>query len=136
MKVIVMNAKLDSKVVTDLSLFKIGGWDNLQLSNQNFLEEFLDENEPWMLIGIPNRDPFCLTQFLERHSVSSDHHMKKLMSLRVGLLVIMQCYMRQHFADRHWVYEHPGGHGSWSEPTMRTFRKESTTFFVRGLVCR
>ena len=45
--------------------------------------------------------------------MSSDQHMKKLMSLREGLHVMMQCYMRQHFADRHWLHEHPGGHASW-----------------------
>ena len=49
----------------------------------------------------------------------SDRHMKKLMSLREGLHVIMQYYMRQHFADRYWLQEHPGGHASWREPTKR-----------------
>ena len=33
--------------------------------------------------------------------MSSDQHMKKLKSLREGLHVVMQCYMRQHFADRY-----------------------------------
>ena len=132
----VMNAKIDPKVVMDLSVFKISGWNSLQPSNQKLLEEFIDENEPWLLIGIPNRDPFLVTQYLERHSVSSDQHMKKLMPLREGLHVMMQCYMRQHFADRYWLHEHPGGHSSWRELTMRKFAKESTTNFVKGPVCR
>ena len=72
---------------------------------------------------------------MERHSVNSDQHVKKLMSLREGLHVMMQCYMRQHFADRYWLHEHPGGHTSWREPTMRKFTKESTTYFVKGSVC-
>ena len=80
----VMDAKIDPKVVIDLSIFKIGGWNSLQPMNQNLLEKFIDENEPWLLIGIPSRE-FLATQFLERHSVSSDPHMKKLMSLREGL---------------------------------------------------
>ena len=58
------------------------------------------------------------------------------MSLREGLDVMMQCYMRQHFADRYWLHENPGGHASWRELTMRKLTKESTTFFVKGLVCR
>ena len=58
------------------------------------------------------------------------------MSLREGLHVMMQRYTRQHFADRCWQHEHPGGHASWREPTMREFTKESTTYFVKGLVCR
>ena len=103
----VMNAKIDPKVVMDLSIFKIGGWNSLQLINQKLLEDFIDENEPWLLIGIPNRDPFQVTQYMERHSVSSDQHMKKLMSLREGLHVMMQCCMRQHVADPYWL--HPGG---------------------------
>ena len=44
--------------------------------------------------------------------------------------------MRQHFADRYWLHEHPGGHASWREPTMRKLTKESTTDFVKGFVCR
>ena len=83
--------------------------------NQKLLEEFIDENEPWLLIGIPSRYPFVVTQYLERHSVTSDQHMKKLMSLREGLHVMMQCYMQQHFADRYWPHEHPGGRASWRE---------------------
>ena len=74
-----MNAKVDPKVVMDRSvhILEIGGWDILQPINQNLLEEFVDVNEPWLLIGIPCRDPFLVTQYLERHSVSSDQHMKK-----------------------------------------------------------
>ena len=116
---IVMNAKIDAKVVVDLYMFKIGGWNHLQPKNQRSLEVFVDENQPWLLMGIPSRDPFLVTHYLERRSVSSDQHMKKVMSLREGLHVMMQCYMRQHFADRYWLHEHPGVHASWKEPTMR-----------------
>ena len=41
----VMDAKIDPKVVMNLSIFKIGGWNSLQLCNQNLLEEFIDKNE-------------------------------------------------------------------------------------------
>ena len=105
-------------------------------SIKNCWKNFLDENEPWLLIGIPSRDPFLETQYLERNSVSSDQHMKKLMSSREGLHVMMQCYLRQHFADRYWLHEHPAGHASWREPTLRKFTKESTTYFVKGPVWR
>ena len=132
----VVIAKIDPKVVMELSTFKIGGWNNVQPSNQNLLEAFMGEMEPWLLIGIPNRAPFFVTQYLERYSARSDQHMKKWMSLREGLHAMMRCYMRQHVADRYWLYEHPGGHTSWREPTMRKFTIESTTYFVRGLVCR
>ena len=59
-----MNAKIHPKVVMDLSIFKFGGWNNLQPSNQKLQEDFVDENEPGLLIGIPIRDPFCVTQHL------------------------------------------------------------------------
>ena len=68
--------------------------------------------------------------------MSSDRHMKKLMSLREGLHVMVQCYMRQHFADRCWLHEHPGGHSSWRESTRMNFTKESTTHCVKRPVCR
>ena len=82
----VMDAKNDPRVVMDLSMLKNGGWNRLRPISQIFFEEFVDKNEPWLLIGIPSRDPFLVTQYLERHSESSDQHMKKLMPLRQGLL--------------------------------------------------
>ena len=97
----------------------------MQPLNQNLLEEFIDENEPWLLIRIPSRDPFLVAQYLERHSVSSDQHIKKLMSLREGLHVMMQCYIRLHFADRYWLHEHPGGHASWREPDDKEIHKKN-----------
>ena len=130
----VMNSKIDPKVLMDLSVLRIGGWNSLQSSNR--WKNFLMRKNFWLLIGMPSRDPLLVTQYLERHSVSSDQHMKKLMSLREGLHVMMQCYMRQHFADRYWPHEHPGGYASWRELTMRKFIKASTTYFVRGPVCR
>ena len=57
----VMNAKIDPMVVMDLSIFKIGGWNSQQPINQNLLDEYIDENEPWLLIGIPSRDSFLVT---------------------------------------------------------------------------
>ena len=108
----------------------------LQPSYQKLLEKFTDKNEPWLLIGIPSRDLLLVTKYLERHYVISDQHMKKLMSLREGLHVMMQCYMRRRFADRYWLHEHPGGHASWRELMMRKCTKESTTYFVKGPVCR
>ena len=130
-KNIVMNAKIDPKVVMDLSIFKIGGWNSLQPINQKLLEESFDENEPRLLIGIPSRDPIHVTVYLGRHSVSSDR-----MSLREGLHVMMQCNMRQHFADRYWLQEHPGGRASWRKPTMRKFTREPTNYLVKGHACR
>ena len=72
----VMGAKIDPKVEMDLSTLKIGGWSSLQPSNRKLLEELIDENEPWLLIGIPSRDAFLMTQYSERHCVSSDQHVK------------------------------------------------------------
>ena len=54
----VMDAKIDPKFVMDLTMFKCGGWNSLQPSNRNLSEELTDENEPWLLIGIPSRDSF------------------------------------------------------------------------------
>ena len=62
--------------------------------------------------------------------------MKKLMLICEGLHVMMQCYMGEHWADRYWLHEHPEGHASCIEPTMRKFTKESTTYFVKGPLCR
>ena len=117
----VMDAKIDPKVVMDLSIIKIGGWNSLQPINQNLLGGFIDQNEPWWLIGIPSRDSFFVTQYLERHLASSDPHMKELMPLREGVHERMQCDMRQHFAERYWLHEHPRRHPSWKEPTRMKF---------------
>ena len=96
----------------------------------------MDENEPWLLIRITNRDVFNVTQYLERHSVSSDQHMKKLMSFREGLHMMMQSVFRQYFADRCWLHEHLGGHARWREPTMRKFTNNRPRTLCEDLVCR
>ena len=66
----VMYAEIDPKVVVDLFIFKIGGWNSLQLSNQNLLEELIDENEPWLSITIPSKDSFLVTGYLERQTLT------------------------------------------------------------------
>ena len=54
-----MNAKIDPKVVMDLSIFQyMVDATVCNPSIQNLLEEFIEENEAWLLIGISNRDPF------------------------------------------------------------------------------
>ena len=119
----------------DLSIFKLGGWNSLQPSNQNLLEKFIDESEQWLLIGIPNRDQFLVTQYLERHFVSSDQHMKELMPLRECLHVTTQCYLRQHFAHRYWLHEHPVGHASWRTYDEEIHKRINCLLCVR-LLCR
>ena len=44
---------------------------------------------PWFLVGIPSRDPFLVTHYLEKRSENSDQQQKKLMSLREGLRVMI-----------------------------------------------
>ena len=68
----VMDAKIDPKVVMDLSIFKIGEWNMLQPSNRKSLEEFIDENEPWLTIGIPSKDLFFRIQCMEQNFVRTD----------------------------------------------------------------
>ena len=68
-KYVVMHAGIEWKVVMDLSMFKIGGWNTLQDSNPNLLDELTSGNRPWLLLGIQNKDPFFVTRFSERHSV-------------------------------------------------------------------
>ena len=107
----VMDGKIDPKVVMDLLIFTIGGWYILQSSNRKLLEESMDENEPWLLIRSPSEDSFFMTRCWERLLASLDQHVKELMSLREGLHVTTQGYIRQHFADRHSA--------SWRETTSR-----------------
>ena len=76
-----MNEKtIRLKVVMDLSIQKNGGCNNLQPINQKLLEEFLDENEPWLLIGIPNRDSLLQLKEFQRlgqeYSVCCQRHRK------------------------------------------------------------
>ena len=122
----VRNAQKDPKVVMDLSILKFGAWNNLQSTNHNFLEEFIDDNEPLLLSGISSRG--CAREGQISTWRNWCHFVK--------VFVMVQCHMRQHFADRYWLRKHPGGHASWREPTMRKFTKELTTYFVRGPVCR
>ena len=61
-----------------------------------------------------------MAQYLERHSLSSD--MKKSMSLREGLHVMTQCYMRTALADRCWLREHLRGR------SLQKMRSESSEY--------
>ena len=61
MKSSVMDAKIDPKVVIDLSIFKSGGCNELQAIDLKTLDKFIDENMPWLLVGISSRDPFIRT---------------------------------------------------------------------------
>ena len=79
-----MEANIDPKVVKDLFIFKIGGWNILQSSNRKLLEEFFSENDPRLLIRIPSRGSFLMMQYLERHFVSADPNVKELMPLCEG----------------------------------------------------
>ena len=103
----------------DLSTSKIGGWNELQPINQMSLEKFIAEDLPWWWVGIPHRDPFLVTYYLEKRSESSDQDMNKLMLLREGLCVMIHCYRRQHSADFYRLHEHPGGPASRRELMMR-----------------
>ena len=119
MENIVTDAKIYPKVVMDLSTTKIGGWNELQPINQMSFEKFIAEDLPWWWVGIPNRDPFLVTYYLEKRSESSDQDMNKLMLLRECLCVMIHCYRRQHSADFYLLHEHPGGPASRREPMMR-----------------
>ena len=72
---------------------------------ENRWKKFLDENEPWLLIGIPSNDSFLKIQCMEQHFVRTDLNVKELMPLRESLHEMMQCDMRQHFALRWWLHE-------------------------------
>ena len=98
----VMDAKIDPKVVMELSM--LNNWWHPR--NQILLEGFMDENEPWLLLGIPNRDRSILCDTVLGKTLSecrSTH--EEIDVTRESLHVMMQCYMRQHFADRYWLHE-------------------------------
>ena len=78
----VMGDKIDPKFEMDLSIFKVGGWKILQLSNRKLLEESIEEDElQLLLISILNRDSFLVM-----------HYVKELTLLRDGLHETVQCF--------------------------------------------
>ena len=107
----VMYAKIDPKIVMDLSIFKIGVWNILLLGNRKLLEESIKEDElQLLLIGILSRDAFLVIQSV-----------KELTLLREGLHEMIQYYRRQHFAASNDLREHPIGHSSLGESTTMKF---------------
>ena len=125
-----MDVKIDPKFVMDLFIFKVDGTNYSPAIKSHW------KSSPWLLVGIPSGDPFLATHYMEKRSESSDQHKKKLMSLREGLRAVIQCYRREHSAHYYRLHEHPGGPASWREPMMRTLAKESTTYYVRGPMCK
>ena len=65
---------------------------------------------------------------------SSNQHMKKLMSLRQGLHVMMQCFLRLHLTDRYCLHEHQDGHSSWRGTYDKEIHK-MVNFLLRKMAC-
>ena len=60
-KIFVMDAKSDPKVVMDLSIFKNRWMEQSATQESKFVGGIIDENEPCLLIEILSRDPFFVT---------------------------------------------------------------------------
>ena len=95
-------------------------------NGRQFLAQFFDENEPWLLVGISN---------------SSDQHMKKLMAQREGLCVtlIMERTHDENIHDRiKHVFFVRGTVCRWNIQKMHsesnTFVSRTTGFFTNGTV--
>ena len=111
-----MGAEIDPKVEMDLSMFEIGGWKILQLSDRKLLEEFTEEAATVaLLIGTLSRDSSLVM-----------HYVKELMFPRGRHLTMVQCYRRHHFAARNNLHEHPRGHSSWRTSARMKFMKIGT----------
>ena len=100
-EVFVVGAKIDPKVVMDLSLVKIGGSNILEPSNRKLSEGRINENKPRLSIRILSRDSLFLIQYLERQVMYDDPSMKEsrwqsrlLTLLCEDLHEMMQCYER------------------------------------------
>ena len=92
-----------------LSMFDIGGWKFLQLSDRKLFEDFIEEAVTVeLLIGTLSRDLVLVMHYA-------------VTSTREGLHGMMQCYRRQHFAASNDLHEHPRGHSSWRESTRMEF---------------
>ena len=122
-----MNVTIGSKFVMGLSILKISGWNNLQPNNHIYWRSLSMRMTRGCWSEFKTEIPSFVAQYLQRHSVISDQHVKKL---------VMQCCARQYVADCWWLHGHHGGHVSWREPTMRKFTKSSKTYVARVLVCR
>ena len=89
-----MDAKIDPKVVMDLSVFKSGRWNILQPSNRKLSEEFIHENEPRLSIRIPSRGSFFTIQYLERPLVCDNRNVKESEPLCEALDVLVHSHRR------------------------------------------
>ena len=88
---LVQNGVMDKKSwrMMGLSIFSNGGWNILQPSNRKLLEDFIDENEPWLLIGIRSRDSFFNDTVLGTTFSEFGSAREGLMPLREGIHVGM-----------------------------------------------
>ena len=104
MKNFVMSAKIDPKVVIDLSVFKSGGWNILQSSNRKLSEQC-----------IPCRDSFFMIQYLEQLFVCDHLNVKESKPICEDLHEMMQCYGQQYFAASNDLHEHRRRHSLWKD---------------------
>ena len=59
-----MGAKIDPKVEMGLSMFEVGGWKILQLSNRKLFEEFIEETVSVELLIGNSKERFGLRDAL------------------------------------------------------------------------
>ena len=130
MKNFVMGAEIDPKVVMDLSIFKIGGWNSIQPSNQQLSDECIDENKPRLSIRILSGGSFFTIQYLELQFMCDDPNMKesrwhsRLFTLFwEDLHELMQCYERQHFVASNDLHQHPRRLSSWKDSMKMKYSK-------------
>ena len=115
MKNFVMCAKIGPKVVMDLSVFKIGGWNILQPVIENCRKIVL------MRMSRNCRSEFkaeihsFVIQYLEQPFVCDNLDVKESKPICEDLHEMMQCYGQQHFAARDDLHEHLRRHSWWKD---------------------
>ena len=101
-------------------------WDLSNKREQQRLWSLMAKRPSSLIIASPPCTTFSTLQHLRRGGVPADEREHGLELLRVGIEVCA----RQHRAGRWFLFEHPKGASSWSEPEMQKLINMNGVFIV------
>ena len=108
------------------------GWDFTKAEDRQRADEYVDKNEPLVLIGSPPCVAFSQLQSL---IPDSDRKRKQLVEGTRHMEFVVKLYKKQIDAGRFFIHENPAHAKSWALPCVRKMMREVGVEIVEADQC-
>ena len=117
------------------------GWDLLDKQVQEDVKAYLRSDKPGLILLAPPCTLFSTLQQLSirlRHPSAAhfDEHLKELRRARLLLKFCVEICELCHELGLHYVFEHPWGASSWSEPCLKRLLQRTDNYLARVDQCQ